>query len=226
MSNKMVGLYLENKHTTPIDNEELFARAEADPDNRKQYIDEAVMNNLGLIHHLAKKRFFNVPQFCQSHRVTYDDLFSVGMIGLMKAANSFRLGNNAKFATYASACIYNEFGMYVRKLLKFGEMRSFDEPVAMPSDSENRVVFLLDVVPDPEQFSEDFIQSQYNDVFLKEFMSSLKPRERQIIHMYFHEDMTQKEISMELGISQSYISRLVKRILLKGEKLNNKLQKK
>ena len=131
-----------------------------------------------------------------------EDLISIGSIGLIKAVNTFKRDKNIKLVTYASRCIENEILMFLRKKSRRKVEVSFDEPLNIDYD---------DVV------TKEF-EKKENKRELLEAMSTLKERERQILQMRYgiqHEELTQKDIAKRLGISQSYISRLEKRIIAK-----------
>ena len=171
-----------------------------------------IEHNLRLVVYIAK-RFENTG-------VDTEDLISVGTIGLIKAVNSFKLDKNIKLATYASRCIENEILMFLRKMTKIKAEVSLDEP--LNTDYEGNVLLLGDVLgADADVIYKD-IESAVEQDMLKESFKKLGERERTIMELRFglmgREERTQKEIADMMGISQSYISRLEKKILLRLKK--------
>ncbi len=187
----------------------LRAMAEGDEDARAKLIE----HNLRLVVFLAR-RFENTG-------VNIEDLISIGTIGLIKALGTFRADKNIKLATYASRCIENEILMYLRKrAVRRGEV-SFDEP--LNTDWDGNELLLSDVLgTDPDEVSRP-MEDDADRAMLRAALSALPPREREIICLRFgigrQQEATQKEVADALGISQSYISRLEKRIIakLRGE---------
>ena len=153
-----------------------------------------------------------------------DDLFQVGCIGLIKAINTFRIDKNIKLATYASRCIENEILMYLRKNSAQRTEVSFDEP--LNTDWDGKELLLSDVLGTDGDVVMRPIEADVDRQLLRTAVSHLSPRERDIITMRFGlggvKELTQKEVADRLGISQSYISRLEKRIILR---LRRELQK-
>ena len=167
---------------------------------------ELIQRNLRLVVYIARK-FDNTG-------VDNDDLVSIGTIGLIKAINSFRLDKNIKLATYASRCIENEILMYLRRTARLKSEISFDEP--LNTDFEGNELLLSDVLGT----SADAVYGEKEQ--LKEALKKLTDRERKIMFLRFGlgggEEMTQKDVADLLGISQSYISRLEKKIILRLKK--------
>ena len=174
---------------------------------------ELIQRNLRLVVYIAKK-FENTG-------VDSDDLVSIGTIGLIKAINSYRVDKNIKLATYASRCIENEILMYLRRTAKLKSEVSFDEP--LNTDFEGNKLLLSDVLGTPADTVYGNIESCAEREQLKEALRKLSERERKIMFLRFGlgggEEMTQKDVADLLGISQSYISRLEKKIIqrLKSE---------
>lgn len=171
-----------------------------------------VEHNLRLVVYIAKK--------FEGSGADGDDLVSVGTIGLIKAIDSFRTDKNIKLATYASRCIENEILMYLRRLSRIKQEVSFDEP--LNTDGEGNELLLSDVMgTDPDAIYSD-VEGGVERELLKNSLSRLSPREQQIMRMRFGldggEEMTQKDVADRLGISQSYISRLEKKIIVKLKK--------
>ena len=153
-----------------------------------------------------------------------EDLISIGTIGLIKAINTFRIDKNIKLATYASRCIENEILMYLRKNSAQRTEVSFDEP--LNTDWDGKELLLSDVLGTDGDVVMRPIEADVDRQLLRTAVSHLSPRERDIITMRFGlggvKELTQKEVADRLGISQSYISRLEKRIILR---LRRELQK-
>ena len=169
--------------------------------------DKLVEHNLRLVVFLAKK--------FESTNLDMEDLISVGTIGLIKAINSFKAEKQIKLATYASRCIENEILMYLRKLSKVKQEVSLDEPLNV--DGEGNELLLADVLGTDADAIYNDVEGQVERKLLHEGLARLSAREKQIIQMRFGldggEERTQKEVADLLGISQSYISRLEKKII-------------
>ena len=178
---------------------------EKDENARKILIE----HNLRLVVYIAKK-FDNTS-------VGVEDLISIGTIGLIKAINTFRADKNIKLATYASRCIENEILMYLRKNSGSRVEVSFDEP--LNTDWDGKELLLSDVLGTDSDVVMRPIEADADRQMLAEAVAKLSPRERDIITMRFGlgggRELTQKEVADRLGISQSYISRLEKRIILR-----------
>ena len=166
-----------------------------------------IVRNLRLVVYIAKK--FETPA------VTLDDLISIGTIGLMKAVGTFSTEKNIKFATYASRCIENEILMHLRKVAQYRTEISIDEP--LNTDWDGNELLLSDLLGTDEDIVSRGIEQESESRLLREAVSRLSPRERQIMEMRFGladgQEHTQKEAAEQLGISQSYISRLEKKII-------------
>ena len=173
---------------------------------------ELIQRNLRLVVYIARK-FDNTG-------VDNDDLVSIGTIGLIKAINSFRVDKNIKLATYASRCIENEILMYLRRTARLKTEVSFDEP--LNTDFEGNELLLSDVLGTSAETVYGDIESNAEKEQLKVALKRLTDRERKIMFLRFGlgggEEMTQKEVADLLGISQSYISRLEKKIILRLKK--------
>ena len=172
-----------------------------------------------LIEHNLRLVVFLVKKF-ENTGVDTEDLISIGSIGLIKAINSFSMDKNIKLATYASRCIENEILMYLRKTTKLKSEISLDEPLR--TDNEGNKLLLCDILgTDADVIYKNIELKVEEDVLLKSF-EKLGKKEQLIIQMRFGlngiEEMTQKEIADMMGISQSYISRLEKKILLRLRK--------
>ena len=177
--------------------------------------EKLIVHNLRLVVYIAKK--------FENSGVNIEDLISIGTIGLIKAVNTFSPEKNIKLATYASRCIENEILMHLRKIASQKIEVSLDEP--LNTDWDGNELMLADVLgSDVDEISREVEEDDEKKVLLQ-MIESLPPREREIIDMRFglgeKEELTQKEVADKMGISQSYISRLEKRIIKKlGNRLN------
>ncbi len=173
---------------------------------------ELVEHNLRLVVYIAKK--------FEGTGADGDDLVSVGTIGLIKAIDSFRSDKNIKLATYASRCIENEILMYLRRLSRAKQEVSFDEP--LNTDWEGNELLLSDVMGTDADAVYSDVEGGVERELLKKSLSKLSLREQRIMRMRFGldggDEMTQKDVADKLGISQSYISRLEKKIIAKLKK--------
>ena len=171
-----------------------------------------VERNLRLVVYIAKK-FENTG-------VGLEDLISIGTIGLMKAINTFNADKKIKLATYASRCIENEILMYLRRSNKLKGEISIDEP--LNQDGDGNELLLSDILGTEEDITSRRIEDEVDKALLKISIEKLSKRERNIMELRFGfsngEEKTQKEVADMLGISQSYISRLEKKIINKMKK--------
>ncbi|MFI3168234.1 MAG: RNA polymerase sporulation sigma factor SigK [Bacillota bacterium] len=178
--------------------------------------DLLVSHNLRLVVYIAKK-FENTKE-------NPEDLISVGTIGLIKGVKSFNIEKNIKLATYCSRCIENEILMYLRKTSKYKGEISLEEPLNV--DTEGNELLLADILGSDRAVVSDEVEDKAQFEQLEGMMKKLSERERYIIEMRFglfgREEKTQKEVADTLGISQSYISRLEKKIIAKLQKQVNK----
>ena len=195
---------------TPAEEQALLARLDTDGAAVRTTLIE---HNLRLVVFIARK-FDNTG-------IMLEDLISIGTIGLIKAVGTYRTDKNIKLATYASRCIENEILMFLRKSAGRRVEVSFAEP--LNTDYDGNELLLSDVLgTDPDMVSRGIEESAERQMLFAA-LSHLSPREQQIMDLRFglhgHPEMTQKEVADILGISQSYISRLEKRILhrLHGE---------
>ncbi len=190
----------------PLSREEealYIAEAEHSEEARGKLIE----HNLRLVVYIAKK-FENTG-------IYIEDLISIGTIGLIKAVNTFCADKNIKLATYASRCIENEILMYIRKNASHTGDISIDEP--LNSDAEGNQLLLSDILGSDEDSISAEIQKDEERRMIYNAIALLTPREQEIITLRFglfgKKEMTQKEVADHLGISQSYISRLEKKII-------------
>lgn len=175
-----------------------------------------IERNLRLVVYIAKK-FENAAG-------NVEDLISIGTIGLIKAINTFKIDKNIKLATYASRCIENEILMHLRRTSKLKTEVSFDEPLNV--DWDGNELLLSDILGTENDIVYHRLEDEVNRKLLYSAMKKLGPREKELMEMRFGiksgKEMTQKEVADRLGISQSYISRLEKRIITR---LQNEIKK-
>ena len=191
----------------PLPPEEEAAAVAACQAGDEQARSTLIEHNLRLVVFLARK--------FESSGVGTEHLISIGTIGLIKAINSFRTDKNIKLATYASRCIENEILMYLRRTVKLKSEVSFDEP--LNTDFEGNELLLSDILGTDSETVYGGVEANVEKELLKEALKRLPERERRIMYMRFglggKQEMTQKDVADELGISQSYISRLEKKII-------------
>ena len=171
-----------------------------------------VERNLRLVVYIAKK--------FESTGVGIEDLISIGTIGLMKAINTFNTNKNIKLATYASRCIENEILMYLRRSNRIKTEISIDEP--LNQDGDGNELLLSDILGTEPDITSRRIEDEVDKKLLRASMAKLNNREKNIMELRFGfisgKEKTQKEVADMLGISQSYISRLEKKIINKMRK--------
>ena len=182
-----------------------YARLSADGDEKAR--DTLIVHNLRLVVYIARK--------FDAAGANIEDLISIGTIGLMKAVKTFKADKNIKLATYASRCIENEILMYLRKTNNLKTELSFDEPLNV--DWDGNELLLSDVLgSEPDVVNHD-VEIQDERRIVAKLVDNLPERERKIMQMRFgfkgYEEHTQKQGADILGISQSYISRLEKKII-------------
>lgn len=183
-------------------------------ENEKDAKSRLIEHNLRLVVYIAKK-FDNTS-------VGVEDLISIGTIGLIKAINTFNPDKNIKLATYASRCIENEILMYLRRTSKTKLEVSIDEPLNV--DWDGNELLLSDILGTDEDVIYKGIEDEIEKDLLNNAIERLNPRERKIVELRFGlknadgAEMTQKEVADLMGISQSYISRLEKKIMKRLKK--------
>ena len=184
--------------------QETLERLELGDDGAKQKLIE---HNLRLVVFIAG-RF-------ESAGTNLEDLISIGTIGLIKAVGTYRRDKNIKLATYASRCIENEILMHIRKISGQKAEISLDEPINM--DYDGNELLLSDILGTDENVVTGHLEDDVDLQLLRQALRGLPPREREIVAMRFglegRKELTQKEVAQKMGISQSYISRLEKRIM-------------
>ena len=196
----------------PLKGEEEKAALAALEQGDEQARQLLVEHNLRLVVYIAR-RFENTG-------INLEDLISIGTIGLIKAIGTYRLDRKIKLATYASRCIENEILMYIRKTANQKAEVSLDEPINM--DGDGNELLLSDILGTDEDMILRPLEDDVDICVLRQALKELPEREREIVGMRFglegRQELTQKEVAQKLGISQSYISRLEKRILQRLKK--------
>lgn len=193
----------------PEQEAEVFGKFHTEPEWAKQQL---IIHNLRLVVYIAKK--------FDTNGATVEDLVSIGTIGLIKAVNTFCPEKNIKLATYASRCIENEILMYLRKTSSLKHEISFEEP--LNTDWDGNELLLSDILGSEGDEVGKGIELEDERKLILSLVDELSPREKQIMQMRFglggYTEYTQKQVADTLGISQSYISRLEKRIIDKLKK--------
>ncbi len=200
----------------PLTKQEEEAVFAALTENSPEARNTLIVRNLRLVVYIAKK--------FESTGIGIEDLVSIGTIGLIKAVNTFCPDKNIKLATYASRCIENEILMFLRKSSQYRGDLSIDEP--LNTDGDGNELLLSDVIGTDEDIVSKGIENEAERELLRNAVSQLGEREREIMELRFGlidgKEKTQKEVADMIGISQSYISRLEKKII---RKLRTKLEK-
>lgn len=196
----------------PLDQEEEKRLIELLPTGDEEARARLIEHNLRLVVYIARK-FENTG-------IHIEDLISIGTIGLIKAVNTFNPNKNIKLATYASRCIENEILMYLRKNSRVKTEVSLDEPLNV--DWDGNELLLSDVLGTEDDVITRNLESKVDKQLLVQALSTLKGREKKIMELRFglvgDESKTQKDVAEMLGISQSYISRLEKKIIKQLQK--------
>ncbi len=203
--------YINGSDTLPPplsrDEEELVFRGLEQNDDTAR--NKLIVHNLRLVVYIAKK--------FESTGIGIEDLVSIGTIGLIKAVNTFCPNKKIKLATYASRCIENEILMFLRKASQYRNELSIDEPLNV--DYDGNELLLSDVIGTDDDIVNKGIESEAEREILRGAVAELCPREREIMEMRFGlvdgKEKTQKDVAEQIGISQSYISRLEKKIIKK-----------
>ena len=171
-----------------------------------------IAHNLRLVVYIAR-RFENTG-------VNLEDLISIGTIGLIKAIGTYRRDKNIRLATYASRCIENEILMHIRKISNQKTEISLEEPINM--DGEGNDLLLSDILGTDDDVVSRALEEDVDLCCLRQALARLPQREKEIVTMRFglegRQELTQKEVAQKMGISQSYISRLEKRIMVRLRK--------
>lgn len=196
---------------TAAEEAEVFRRIEEGDDSARELL---ITHNLRLVVYIARK--------FENSGVGIEDLISIGTIGLIKAVNTFCPSRNIKLATYSSRCIENEILMYLRKNSQMRNEMSIDEPLNV--DWDGNELLLSDILGTDEDVIYRDLEDEIEKSLLNTAISRLNPREQKIVELRFglgtenEDEMTQKEVADLLGISQSYISRLEKKIMKRLKK--------
>ena len=210
--------YINGKEALPepLDSEEEFVLLEEIARGSTVARDRLIEHNIRLVVYIAKK--------FDNSGMELDDLISIGAIGLIKAVKTYSLDKNIKLATYASRCIENEILMQLRKNTRIKNEVSLDEPLS--SDGEGNELLLADIIPVEEDSVSKGVETSSDKQILFNVIRKLDVREQKIMIYRFglngEEEKTQKEVADMMGISQSYISRIEKKIL---NKIKRKLEK-
>ena len=193
---------------SPDEETAILTRFEED----RSLADVLIRHNLRLVVYIAKK--------FEGTGTGIEDLISIGTIGLIKAIHTYRTDRGIKLATYASRCIENEILMYLRKNAPHRGDVSIDEP--LNTDRDGNELLLSDILDSGEGPVGQELEKSEDERTIREAVAGLEPREREIIELRYglggQREMTQKEVAERLGISQSYISRLEKRIIARLRK--------
>lgn len=211
-------LYYVGRHDIlppPLKNEQERDALERLVQGDKEARDLLIEHNLRLVVYVAKR-------YDTAQNGGIEDLISIGTIGLVKAINTFKIDKNIKLATYASRCIENEILMFLRKNNKLRHEISLDEPLNI--DYDGNELLLSDIIgTDSDIVVQEIETSDQKEKFYTA-LNKLSPREKQILMLRYgldnYDELTQKDVADMMGISQSYISRLEKKII---KKLRNKL---
>ena len=205
----------------PLSSEEEASYIQVLKEGKGEEVSEAreilIERNLRLVAHIAKK-YQNVDE-------DMEDLISIGTIGLIKAINTFNVDRNIKLATYASRCIENEILMFIRKSSSQKREISIDEPLSV--DWDGNELLLSDILGSDNDVVSREMEENEEKKILRCAVEELNPREKLIIQMRYGlidgNELTQKEVADALGISQSYISRLEKKIM---QRLKRRIEEK
>ena len=206
----ILGVSTPNKFPPPLspeDEKKYFALARDGDENARQKL---ILHNLRLVSHIVRKYYLSSPDG--------EDLVSIGVIGLVKAVDTFRVESGTRFATYAARCIQNEILMFFRAQKKRGGEVSINETIDV--DRDGNPLTYMDIVSTSEDLGEDLDHKDQIERALRLVKNAHDERERQIITMRYglfgqRESYTQKEIAQKLNISRSYVSRLEKSALEK-----------
>lgn len=210
--------YINGSDTLPPplsreEEQEVFRKLE---EHDSEARNKLIVHNLRLVVYIAKK--------FESTGIGVEDLVSIGTIGLIKAVNTFCPNKKIKLATYASRCIENEILMFLRKSSQYRNELSIDEPLNI--DYDGNELLLSDILGTDDDVVNKGIENEAEREILRGAVSELCDREREIMEMRFGlidgKEKTQKEVAEQIGISQSYISRLEKKII---KKLRIRLEK-
>ena len=193
----------------PLSKEEEIKYVELSMNNDTKARNKLIEHNLRLVVFLAKKY--------ENTSTDLEDLVSIGTIGLIKAVNTYRLDKNIKLATYASRCIDNEILMYLRKTKRKRTEVSFEDSLSY--DADGNELHLEDVLGTDADIVTKGLDDELDKSMMLEEIEKLSPRDKEIIELRYglngKKEMTQKDVATLLGISQSYISRIEKKVIKK-----------
>ena len=203
----ILGLETPNQFPPPLEQSEEEAAFRAARQGDEEARQRLILHNLRLVSHMVRKYYATAKN--------QEDLVSIGTIGLVKAVDSFKIDNGARFATYAAKCIQNEILMHFRSQKKLGAEVSMNETIDV--DRDGNPLTYTDVISSEEDLPDEVMRSVEADRAMTLIRTRLEPRERQVITLRFGlggvPAMTQREIALKLGISRSYVSRIEKAAL-------------
>ena len=195
--------------TEPLSKEEEIKYVELSMKNNQDAKNKLIEHNLRLVVFLAKKY--------DNTKTDLEDLVSIGTIGLIKAINTYKLDKNIKLATYASRCIDNEILMHLRKIKRKKTEISFEDSLSY--DADGNELHLEDVLGTEKDIVTKGLDEELDKSIMMEEIEKLSPRDKEIIELRYglnkKKEMTQKDVAKLLGISQSYISRIEKKVIKK-----------
>lgn len=193
----------------PLSKEEEIKYVELSMKNNQDAKNKLIEHNLRLVVFLAKKY--------DNTKTDLEDLVSIGTIGLIKAVNTYKLDKNIKLATYASRCIDNEILMHLRKIKRKKTEISFEDSLSY--DADGNELHLEDVLGTEKDIVTKGLDEELDKSIMMEEIEKLSPRDKEIIELRYglnkRKEMTQKDVAKLLGISQSYISRIEKKVIKK-----------
>ena len=206
-SNNMYFVGSADKLPEPLSKEEEIKYVELSQNGDEFAREKLIEHNLRLVVFLAKKY--------ENTKVDLEDLVSIGTIGLIKGVNTYRLDKNIKLATYASRCIDNEILMYLRKNKNRRKEVSFEDSLSY--DAEGNELHLEDILGTDSDIVTKGLDHETEKELLEQEINKLNKRDKEIMILRYglfgHEEMTQKDVATMLGISQSYISRIEKKVI-------------
>jgi RNA polymerase sporulation-specific sigma factor len=189
-----------------------------DPERQDEIYALITKNHMRLVMHILRKYFHDLDGLCEAYRCTIDDFYSAGVYGLLKAIRTFNYESDIKLATYASKCIFNELSMFIRNQQRSntvkGNIHQSMEHV-ITSDFEGNKITLADILP-IDDTSDVFADKDLAWKIWTVLEKRLSKRDIEILKGYILGDLTQKEISAQLNISQSYVSRMIDKILARA----------
>lgn len=190
-------------------------------DRQDQIYAQITENNMRLVSFIIFKGFGNIQDMCCNYRCTADDFYSAGVYGLLKAIHSFNYESGIKLASYASRCIYNELGMFIRKQRRSNVSKgkvttSIHKPLSI--DDQGNQITLADLLS-IEDDSEIFANKEFAWKVWEELERRLKKNQIKVFRAYLIGETSQIDIANEMGISQSYVSRLIMQAINKAKEV-------